>query len=244
LSIRWYGIDYGETMMNPFTLHQSALIRQVYRQLGRPDEGEDRVRRWYALRDSFGSHQSQLELRVRELKQYARARIYSEVLGGDPDAARHFEEGEARGFSTARGVGEALARLGVGGIPVSIVSESSSSEATLAILRFLRVHGLIGSITDIITPAGRFGTGGNLEGPEFVGKTKKEGTIYDQLALHLRGRGISTGEAAIVGDDPVLDIAKAKSRGFVAVQYVGIVNRGVSPLADYVIDDWSKLPFL
>jgi FMN phosphatase YigB (HAD superfamily) len=228
--------------MNPFTLHQSALIRQVYTQLGRAGEAEDRVRRWYALRDSFAPQHSQPELRVREVKQYARSRIYSEVLDGDPDAARLFEGGEARGFSPAKGVGRALAMLREREIPVSIVSESSSLESTLAILRFLRAQSLIDSILDVVTPAGRFGIDGNLEDTKFVGKTKREGTIYDQLEVHLRGLGIATKQAAIVGDDPVFDIANANSRGFLTIQYVGIVNRGVSPYADYVIDDWSRLP--
>jgi FMN phosphatase YigB (HAD superfamily) len=179
---------------------------------------------------------------VREVKQYARSRIYSEVLDGDPDAVRLFEEGEAKGLSPAKGVGPALALLREHGIPVSMVSESSSLEATLAILRFLRAHGLMDSIVDVITPAGRFGIEGNPEGTEFVGKTKREGAIYDQLGVHLRSLGIATKEAAIMGDDPVLDIANAKSRGFLTIQYIGIVNRGISPYADYVIDDWSRLP--
>lgn len=59
--------------------------------------------------------------------------------------------------------------------------------------------------------------------------------------MRLEGYGLSGG-AAKVGDAPVLDIANANLRGFVTVQYTGIMDRGVSPMADYVIDDWSNLP--
>jgi flavodoxin len=44
-----------------------------------------------------------------------------------------------------------------------------------------------------------------------------------------------------IGDDPVLDVGNAKSSGLTSVQYTGVVDRGPSPLADYVIDDWAKL---
>ena len=239
--MRWVGLDYGETLMNPFTLHQSELIRSIYRKLGTEEEAEEHVRMWYALRDSVGAQFTEPNLRAREVKQYARARIYSDVLGGDPEAAKLYDEGEAGAFSPAKGVEKALLSLKSDGVPAAIVSESSSTIATMAITRFLRVHELAHLLGEIITPAGRFGVGGELLGREFEGKTKRDGTLYDQLKEYLGGMGVKTGDAAMVGDDPVLDIANSKSRGFVAVQYTGIVDRGASA-ADYVIDDWSKLP--
>jgi FMN phosphatase YigB (HAD superfamily) len=238
----WYGLDFGETVMNPFTLHQSALIREVYRELGKEGEAEEHVGRWYALRDEVGSRFEKLDLRVREVKQYARDRVYSEVLDSDPEAVRLFDEGEARGFSAAKGLEPALARLRDRGAVVSIVSESTRVEAALAIVRFIGAHSLGGYIADVITPAGRFGPGGGPEGREFVGKTKRDGSIYKALMAHLQARGVQAGAAVMVGDDPELDVRNSKEWGFVTVQYTGIVDRGRSPAADYVIDAWSELP--
>jgi len=239
--LRWYGSDFGETIMNPYTLHQSELIKRIYSELGRAGEADDRVRRWRSLRDSVGQRTDTAELRVRFLKQYARDRIYREVLDGDSVAIRLYEEGEAGGFTSAKGVWEAFRKLKMRGTAVAVVSETSQPAAALAIVRFLRGHSLRDFVEEIITPAGRFTPEGNLAGPEFAGKTKKDGTIYDELRSYLARRGFGAGESAIIGDDPVLDIANAKARGLVTVQYRGIVDRGVSD-ADYVIDDWSELP--
>jgi hypothetical protein len=41
--------------MNPFTLHQSSLIRDICHRLGKDIEAEGQVRRWYKLRDEVGS---------------------------------------------------------------------------------------------------------------------------------------------------------------------------------------------
>lgn len=242
MRIRWYGLDFGETIMNPFTLHQSAVIREVYRNLGREGEAEERVQKWYALRDRFGSPDDPTHVRVRHVKQYERPIIYSDVLDGDAEAIRLFETGESKGFAPAKGIELALRRLKSNGTVPAIVSESAEKQAVLAIIRFLDVHGLGSLFSEVITPAGRFGVGGELLGSEFVGKTKKDGTIYEELRTYLEKLGTKSGQAAIVGDDPVLDIANAKPRGFVTVQYTGIINRGTSAMADYVFDDWSRFP--
>jgi len=242
LTIRWYGLDYGETVMNPFTLHQSALIREIYRSVGKEDEAEEHVKRWYALRDSVGSRFSVPDLRVREVKQYARGRIYSEVLDGDPEAVRLFEEGEPKRFAPTEGIGKTLLRVRSAGAAVSIVSEASSASAVMAIVLFLRTHRLSAFFDELITPAGRFDAEGSMKGGEFLGKTKRDGTIYDQLAERLMERGIPTKEAMMVGDDPLLDVRKAKEKGFLATQFMGVVDRGASPSADYVIRTWDELP--
>lgn len=242
MGVRWCGIDFGETIMNPFTLHQSGIIRQIYAELGRPEEAEGRVQRWYRLRGSVGSPGDPPEKRVRHLKQYARQRIYAEVLDENPEAIRLFEKKESEGFSPAPGVKSALDLLKASGTTLAIVSEVTETAAALAIMRFLRAHGLSDYFEEIVAPAGRLNQMSELVGPEFVGKTKREGTLYDKLLDYLGRLGIDPSDAAIVGDDPVLDIANAKQRGFVTVQYTGVVNRGPSPVTDYVMDDWSKFP--
>jgi len=229
-------------MMNPLTLHQSSVIREVYRELGREDEAEERVRRWYHLRDTVGSVDEPTHQRVRMLKQYSRARIYSEVLGDDRVAIRLFEEKEARGWSITKNLKIALEALAQTGRVIAIVSESTSAEAVNAIIRFLLLHRLGRYFEQLITPAGRFNFKGELVGPEFVGKTKRSGEIYEVLGKYLGNRGIVTSSAMMIGDDPVQDIENAKQKGFVTVQYTGVVHRGRSERADFVIEDWAKLP--
>lgn len=114
----------------------------------------------------------------------------------------------------------------------------------MAIARFLRVHGLEGLFGDIITLVGRFGVDGRLIDGRFVGATKKSGTIYDVLKSFLLEQGVSAPEGVMVGDDPLLDVEHAKLRGFMGIQYTGVVDRGRSKLADYVIENWEQFPDL
>lgn len=240
--LRWCGFDFGETIMNPFTLHQSQTIAAVFRELGREAEAPEVIKRWYALRDSYGAEGDTAEQRVRQLKQYAKDRIYSEVLGNDKDAGRLFDQKEAEGFTPTDGVETILKRLSASGVEVSVVSESSSASATQAISRFLSAHRLDDLFDQVITPAGLFEVGGALTDSRFVGATKRSGSMYDVLRLYLLGRGLASGETAMVGDDPVLDIENAKLRGFLGIQYTGVVDRGKSRLADYVISHWRQFP--
>ncbi len=228
--------------MNPFTLHQSSIIRDVYSQLGREGEAESKVQKWYRLRDSFGSPGDPPHQRVRLLKQYAKERVYSEVLDDDEEAGRLFDEKEARGFAPTEGLAELLERLRKKGVALAVVSESASLPAARTIGMFLATHGLANSFHEIITPAGVFSIGGELVDRRFVGTTKKSGAIYDTLRSYLKEQGIESAEAAMVGDDPVLDIEYPRLRGFITIQYIGVIDRGRSRIADYLVDDWREFP--
>ena len=75
----------------------------------------------------------------------------------------------------------------------------------------------------------------------YKGKTKEKGTLFDELALELRSRGIDVTEAAMVGDKLWTDISPAKRRGFKTVQYTGYVDMGPSEDADFRISDFREL---
>lgn len=239
--LRWCGIDYGETIMNPLTLHQSAVIREIYRELGKPEEAEERVRRWYRLRNSMGPESAATHLLVRDLKQYARDRIYEEVFDDDRKADELFDAKEVRGLGVPEGVEDALRLLQSKKVAVAIVSESASVAAMQTISRFLRVRGLSPYVEDIITPVGRFDVDGELLDSSFVGATKKSGTIYEKIRQSLQTRHIPASSAAIIGDDPLLDVEHARRCGFVTVQYVGVLDRGGSEHADYALTDWKGI---
>jgi FMN phosphatase YigB (HAD superfamily) len=76
--------------------------------------------------------------------------------------------------------------------------------------------------------------------PRYEGTSKEEGTIYDVLAEDLAARGISTGEAVMMGDKEWTDIVPAKERGFKTILYTGYVCRGPTA-ADLVVDRFSDL---
>ena len=241
MSILWCGIDYGETVMNPFTLHQSAVIREIYRELGRPVEAEDRVQRWYRARATMGPPGTEPHLLVRDLKQYARERIYKDVFDDDRKAVSMYEAKEVAGFGKGEDVEAALALMRSRHIGVAIVSESGSVVAAQTVSRYLKAHSLDQYFEEIITPAGRFSVEGELVDPSFIGATKKAGTIYAKIREYLKTKDIASSSAAIIGDDPRLDVEHAKPHGFFTIQYIGILDRGGSEKADFAMTHWNDV---
>src|SRR5688572_7960036 len=239
--LRWCGIDYGETIMNPLTLHQSAVIRDIYSELGRAEEADERVQRYYRLRNAWGPASTPPHLLVRDLKQYARDSIYADVFDNDPDAVERYKAKEVEGFGVPEGVADALAMLRDKGIPAAVVSESGSLTAVQTIARYLQIHAFGQYFDEIIAPAGRFSVDGALIDATFVGATKKAGTIYEKIREYVQTtKGIPSSAAAIVGDDPHLDVAQARPHGFVTVQYVGVIDRGGSEAADFAMKHWRE----
>ena len=224
--------------MNPLTLHQSAVIREIYSELGRAEEADERIQRYYRLRDAWGPPSTPTHLLVRDLKQYARDSIYTEVFDGDANAIERYKAKEVEGFGIPEGVGDALALLRDKGIPAAVVSESGSETAIQAIVRYLKIRSFGEYFQEIIAPAGRFSVDGDLLDASFAGATKKAGTIYEKLRDYLGAKGIPTASAAIIGDDPHLDVEQARRCGFVTIQYVGVIDRGGSEKADYAMTNW------
>ncbi len=240
--VSWFGIDFAFTMMNPLTMHHSVVIPEMYRFLGRPEEGAARFEKWTKLRDSMGSPSDLPHQKVRLLKEYNRERLNAEVFDDDPRAIRMYAEMEAKARKPCPGLADALEVLKQRKRHLSVVSEVSSVDGILAITAFMQVNGIAGLFDEMITPAGRFAPEGKLlDETPFKGATKKEGTIYMRLANYLDSNGIRARQRAMIGDDPKLDIEFAKKQGFVTVQYTGIIDRGRSEHADLVISDWQEL---
>ncbi len=241
-NIDWAGIDYSYTIMNPLTLHHSVVIPEVYRSLGREHEAPMRLRRWYKLRDSVGSPDDPPHQKARLVKEYYLERLEVEVFDNEREAIELYYELEAKAKESPNDLKIGLAHLKSRDIECAVISEVSSKTGTLNLIRFLRYHGLAEYFAEIITPAGRFSPSGDLlDEHHFWGANKKTGEIYDRLLTYLRGKGLIISRCAIIGDDPEQDIRQAKLRGFKTIQYCGIVNRGRTELADYVIDSWSQI---
>jgi hypothetical protein len=239
--IRWCGIDYGETIMNPLTLHQSAVIREIYRDMGRTAEAEDRVKRWYSVRATMGPPSTAPHLLVRDLKQYARDRIAKEVFSDDADVLRRYEVKEVMAFAIPDNVETALQLMRSKNVGAAIVSESASLTGVQVIARFLKARAFDQYFQEIITPAGRFNIDAKMLDPAFIGATKKSGTIYAKVKEYLKTKDIPTSSAAIIGDDPQLDVEHSRPYGFYGIQYTGVIDRGGSEKADFAMKDWKDI---
>jgi FMN phosphatase YigB (HAD superfamily) len=93
----------------------------------------------------------------------------------------------------------------------------------------------------VVTPQGKIDLRNGSIDFKYKGKTKEEGTLYDELARDLRSQGIETSEGAMVGDKLATDIIPAKKRGFKTIQYTGYINYGPSEEVDFVINDFRSL---
>jgi phosphoglycolate phosphatase-like HAD superfamily hydrolase len=240
--VEWFGIDYAFTIMNPLTLHHSKVIPEMYRRIGRPEEGQERLARWYRLRDSMGSPTDPPHQKVSLMKEYHRDEMLAKVFDDDPRAKALYAEMEAQERRPPVDLKVGMECLKSHGKTMSVVSEVIGTQGALTVSSTLRAHGLTGYFEELITPSGRFSPSGEFLGEGgFVSSTKKEGTLYDKLAAYLDSRGIGPGKRAMVGDDPKLDVEFYKGRGFVSVQYSGIVDRGKSDHADHIITSWSEI---
>ncbi len=243
--VRWFGIDFGYTMMNPLTMHHSVVIPSMYKSLGRENEGQKRLQRWYRLRDNLGSPNDQPHQKVRLLKEYNRDKLFAEVFDSDPKVIELYAEMEARERKPPEDLKATLEYMKSRHKTLAVVSEVLGKQGAQTITSSLRANGLIGLFDELITPSGRFTREGELtdEGA-FSGTTKKDGSIYERLAKYLDGRGLPAGQRAMVGDDPKQDVEQAKKYGFLTIQYSGIVDRGKSEEADVAISRWSDLKSL
>jgi FMN phosphatase YigB (HAD superfamily) len=93
---------------------------------------------------------------------------------------------------------------------------------------------------EMFTPQGKIDLHNGSTDLRYKGKSKEEGTLYDELAQKLLMGGIQTSEAIMIGDKPWSDINPAKERGFTTIQYIGYINYGSSK-ADFVIFHFPEL---
>jgi len=236
------GVDFAFTVMNPLTMHHSRVIPEMYRRLGRPKEGEERLQRWYRLRDSMGNSTDAPHQKVRVMKEYHRDEMLAKVFDNEPAAVALYAEMEAKERLPPSDIKIGLECLRREGKTLAVVSEVVGEEGAKTVGGNLTAHGLSPYFQEVITPSGRFTLSGVfVDEGGFTGSTKKEGTIYDRLAVYLGKKGIGPGTRAMVGDDPKLDVEFSKKRGFVAVQYVGIIDRGKTDMADLRISAWPEI---
>ncbi len=167
----------------------------------------------------------------------------SYVFDGNEGANQSFSEKEQEHLLMGRGLEETLLFLKEKGIDLSVVAELKKTLGPMGtdiVTRFLKSKDLVKYFGEVITPQGKINLRDGSIDLKYKGKTKEEGTLYDELAGDLLVRGIDPSEGVMVGDKLATDIVPAKKRGFKTIQYTGYIDMGPSE-ADFRINDFREL---
>jgi FMN phosphatase YigB (HAD superfamily) len=235
LELKWVGFDFGQCMMNPTGLRNHLVIGDVSKEMGEPELVEERIERYRKLKEKYGTYSA--------VKEGHRDEIMSYVFDGREEAKEIFSAKEQEHLSMGEGLEEALKYLKDQGIRLAVVAELKKTLGAMGtdiVTRFLQTKGLTGYFEEVVTPQGKIDLQTGSIDLTFKGKTKEEGTLYDELVRTLKKRGIDPSEGTMVGDKIATDIVPAKKRGFFAIQYTGYIDMGPSE-ADYKIDHFLKL---
>jgi FMN phosphatase YigB (HAD superfamily) len=235
MEVKWCGFDYGQCIMEPGGLRNPLVFGDIYKELGRPELIQDKIRNYRILKEKYGTYSL--------IKEGHRDEIYSFVLDNDPEAVDLFSRKEQELLLMGEGLEETLAYLQNRGIELQVVSEMKKTlgpVGTDAVCRFLKTRGLVRYFKQLVTPQGKIDLEKDTLDLRYKGSTKKDGTLYDILAQELAERGIAPHEAVMVGDKPETDINPAHDRGFRTIQYKGFIDLGDSK-ADVVIHSFEEL---
>jgi FMN phosphatase YigB (HAD superfamily) len=235
IEVKWIGIDFGQCLMDPTGLRNRMVIGDVSKEMGQPELIEGRIQRYRILKEKHGSYSI--------IKEGHRDEIMAFVFDGLEEAKEIFSKKEQEHLAMGKGLEEALVYLKQQGFHLSVVAELKKTLGPMGtdiVTRFLKQKGLVEYFDEVVTPQGRIGLRDGSIDLKYKGKTKEEGTLYDELARDLEARGISASEGVMVGDKIQTDIVPAKKRGFRTVQFTGYVDMGGSE-ADFRIGDFREL---
>lgn len=236
VELKWVGFDFGQCLMDPTGLRNHLVIGDVSKELGEPERIEERIHKYRVLKEKFGSYSI--------IKEGHRDVIMNYVFDGKEEAKEIFTAKEQEHLLMGNGLEEALQYLKAQEIHLSVVAELKKTLGPMGtdiVTRFLQSKDLAKYFGEVVTPQGKIGLRDGLIDLKYKGKTKEEGTLYDELARDLRSQGIETSEGAMVGDKLATDITPAKKRGFKTIQYTGYINYGRSEDVDFVINDFRNL---
>lgn len=236
IEVKWVGFDFGQCLMDPSGLRNYRVIGDVCKEMGEPELIGERIHRYRVLKEKYGSYGA--------IKEGHRDEILSYVFENNAGAMEIFSITEQEHLKVAPGTEEALQYLSDQGIERAVVAELKKTLGPIGtdiVTRFLKHKGLLHYFSELISPQGSINLRDGSFDLRYKGKTKEEGTLYDELARDLIKRGIQTTEAVMIGDKLWTDISPAKKRGFKTIQYIGYINYGSSQDADFVIADFCEL---
>ena len=235
MELKWVGFDFGQCMMDPTGLRNYLVIGDVSKAMGEPELVEERIHKYRLLKEKYGSYSA--------IKEGHRPEIMSFVFDGREDAAELFSAKEQEHLLMGTGLEEALQYLKDEGIHIAVVAELKKTLGAMGtdiVTRFLQTKCLVPYFEELVSPQGRIDLRTGSIDLAYKGKTKEEGTLYDELVKALEQRGIEPSEGAMVGDKIATDIVPAKKRGFRTIQYTGYVEMDSSE-ADCKIKNFFEL---
>jgi FMN phosphatase YigB (HAD superfamily) len=236
IELKWVGFDFGQCMMDPTGLRNHLVIGDVCKALGEPERIEERIYKYRVLKEKYGSYSV--------VKEGHRDEIMSYVFDNHEEAKEVFSFKEQEHLLMGKGLEEALRFLRDAGIHLAVVAELKKTLGPMGtdiVTRFLKNKDLIKYFEEVVTPQGKIDLRDGSIDLKYKGKTKEEGTLYDELVKDLRARAIDPLEGAMVGDKLATDITPAKKRGFKTIQFIGYINYGHSEDVDFVISDFREL---
>jgi len=236
IAAKWVGFDFGQCLMDPSGLRNHLVIGDVCKEMGEPERIEERIHRYRVLKEKYASYGA--------IKEGHRDEILSYVFENDKEAMEIFGAKEQEHLKAAPGTEEALQYLRDKGIERAVVAELKKTLGPIGtdiVTRFLKSKGLLHYFDELVSPQGSVNLRDGSVDLRYKGKTKEEGTLYDELSKDLLKRGIQPSEAVMIGDKLWTDISPAKKRGFRTIQYIGYINYGSSEDADFVISNFREL---
>jgi FMN phosphatase YigB (HAD superfamily) len=236
IEAKWVGFDFGQCLIDPSGLRNYRVIGDVCKEMGEPERIEERIHRYRVLKEKYGSYGA--------IKEGHRDEILSYVFEKNKEAMEIFGAKEQEHLKVAPGTEEALQYLRDKGIERAVVAELKKTlgpVGTDIVTRFLKSKGLLHYFDELVSPQGSVNLRDGSVDLRYKGKTKEEGSLYDELSKDLLKRGIRTSEAVMIGDKLWTDISPAKKRGFKTIQYIGYINYGSSEDADFVISNFREL---
>jgi len=236
MKLKWLGFDFGQCMMDPAGLRNHLVIGDVCKELGEPDLIDNRIHRYRVLREKYGTYSA--------IKEGHRDEIISYVFDNQEEAKEIFAVKEQEHLLMGKGLQETLHFLKEAGIHLSVVAELKKTLGPMGtdiVTRFLKNKDLLKYFEEMVTPQGKIDLRDGSIDLKYKGKTKEEGTLYDELAKDLQSRGIDPSAGAMVGDKLSTDISPAKKGGFHTIQFTGYIDYGRSPDVDFVINDFREL---
>lgn len=236
IEVKWIGFDFGQCLMDPSGLRNYRVIGDVCKEMGEPELIEERIHRYRVLKEKYGSYGA--------IKEGHRDEILSYVFDDNTEAMEIFSLKEQEHLRVAPGTEEALQYLQDEGIERAVVAELKKTLGPIGtdiVTRFLKSKGLLQYFDELVSPQGSINIRDGSVDLRYKGRTKEEGTLYDELSKDLLKRGIQTSEAVMIGDKLWTDISPAKKRGFKTIQYTGYINYGSSEDTDFVISDFREL---
>jgi len=235
ITVKWCGIDFGQCLMDPSGLRNYLVIGDVCKAIGEPESIDERIHRYRVLKEKYGSYGA--------IKEGHRDEILSYVFDNNAQAMEVFSLKEQEHLRPAEGAEDVLRYLRDQGIHTAVVAELKKTLGPMGsdiVTRFLQSKGLLQYFEELITPQGKVNLRDGSSDMRYQGKTKEEGTLYDELAEDLLARGIKTPEGVMIGDKIWTDITPARKRGFKTIQYIGYINYGPSE-ADFVVSSFHEL---